>query len=87
MKPTFLYFALILLFATTTVTRAQTTDRPRTAEWNNLIFGGRFMDRFLPIPNQQQLTRDTWGADNVLPRFIDNGIENRKWSFWGATLN
>lgn len=63
---------------------SQVTVRKRPAEWNNLVFGGRFMDRFLPMPNIGVLTRDTWGADNVLPRYIDNGIENRKYSFWGG---
>jgi len=38
------------------------------------------------MPNLGQLTRDTWGAENVLPRYSDNGIENRKWSFWGGNI-
>jgi hypothetical protein len=42
------------------------------------------MDRFLPMPNIGRFTSDTWGADNVVPRYIDNGIENRKYSFWGG---
>jgi len=81
-----LFFALLISFVSTFETTAQTTERPRPAEWNNLVFGGRFMDRFLPMPNVGQLTRDTWGADNVLPRYTDNGIENRKWSFWGGNI-
>lgn len=66
--------------------KAQTTVRERPAEWSNLVFGGRFMDRFLPMPNIGRLTRDTWGVDDVLPRYTDNGIENRKWSFWGGNI-
>jgi hypothetical protein len=81
-----LFFALLISFVSTLGTTAQTTERPSPAEWNSLVFGGRFMDRFLPMPNIGQLTRDTWGADNVLPRYTDNGIENRKWSFWGGNI-
>jgi len=84
MRLKILFFALITLFVYQVI--AQTTERPRPAEWNKLVFGGRFMDRFLPMPNLGQLTRDTWGAENVLPRFTDNGIENRKWSFWGGNI-
>jgi len=75
----------LLFFVATFSTYSQTEDKPRPAEWNNLAFGGRFMDRFLPMP-KGVLSRDTWGADNVLPRYIDNGIENRKWSFWGGNI-
>jgi len=84
MRLNILFFALITLFVFQA--NAQTTERPRPAEWSNLVFGGRFMDRFLPMPNLGQLTRDTWGAENVLPRYSDNGIENRKWSFWGGNI-
>lgn len=84
MRLNFLFFALITLFVFQA--NAQTTERPRPAEWSNLVFGGRFMDRFLPMPNMHALTRNTWGADNVLPRYTDNGIENRKWSFWGGNI-
>ena len=84
MRLKILFFALITLFVFQVI--AQTTERPRPAEWSNLVFGGRFMDRFLPMPNLRSLTRNTWGADNVLPRYTDNGIENRKWSFWGGNI-
>jgi len=86
MKMKILFFALITFFAITSATNAQTTERPRPAEWSKLVFGGRFMDRFLPMPTLGPLTRDTWGADNVLPRDIKNGIENRKWSYWGGNI-
>jgi len=65
---------------------SQTTIRESPAEWNNLVFGGRFMDLFLPMPNISKLTNDTWGAANVIPRDINNGIENRKYSFWGGNI-
>jgi len=86
MKLKVAFFTLITLFLFTNAAKSQTTDRPRPAEWSNLVYGGRFMDRFLPMPNIGKLTRDTWGADNVLPRYVDNGIENRKWSFWGGNI-
>jgi hypothetical protein len=63
---------------------AQTTERARPAAWNNLVFGGRFMDLFLPMPQLGPLTTDTWGAPNVLPRDIKNGIESKKYSIWGG---
>jgi hypothetical protein len=64
---------------------AQITERPRPAEWNRLVNGGRFIDRFLPMPAGVQ-SKDTWGAEGVVPRYIDNGIENRKFSFWGGNI-
>ncbi|HZL11295.1 MAG TPA: glycoside hydrolase family protein [Prolixibacteraceae bacterium] len=79
-------FCLVTFFALITVVKAQTTERQRPAEWSKLVYGGRFMDRFLPMPNIGKLISDTWGADNVLPRYTDNGIENRKWSFWGGNI-
>ena len=63
---------------------AQTVARERPDEWNKLVYGGRFMDRFLAMPVQGKLTGETWGADNVKPRYIDNGIEDREWSYWGG---
>lgn len=86
MKLKFIFILLLISCVFTLKINAQTTERPRPAEWSNLVFGGRFMDRFLPMPNIGELTRDTWGAENVLPRYVGNGIENRKWSFWGGNI-
>ena len=58
--------------------------RELPAEWDKLIFGGRFMDLFLPIPVMGPLTSDTWGADAVVPRYTQNGIEDKEWSYWGG---
>ena len=80
------FFALIFSFVLISDANSQTTDRTRPAEWINLVYGGRFMDRFLPMPDRGKLSRDTWGGENVLPRYTDNGIENRKWSFWGGNI-
>jgi len=63
---------------------AQSVERGRPDAWKDLVRGGRFMDRFLPMPVRGELTQNTWGADNVVPRFIDNGIEDREWSYWGG---
>lgn len=65
---------------------AQFKQLERPAEWSNLVYGGRFMDRFLPIPVVGELTDDTWGADNVVPRYTDNGIEDSEWSYWGGNV-
>ncbi len=63
---------------------ALSAERERPKEWENLVYGGRFMDRFLPMPCQGNLTSDTWGAENVVPRYIDNGLEDNEWSYWGG---
>ena len=63
---------------------AQIIERERPADWNDLVYGGRFMDRFQPIPVVGSLTSDTWGAENVLPRYTENGIEDNEWSYWGG---
>ena len=65
--------------------RAQITERPRPSEWDSLVRGARFIDRFLPMP-AGTLSYDTWGAEGVVPRYVDNGIENREWSFWGGNI-
>ena len=65
---------------------AQITERKRPEEWKSLVYGGRFMDRFQPMPATGKLTYDTWGADNVIPRYVDNGIESNELSFWGGNI-
>lgn len=64
---------------------AQITERERPVEWEHLIPGGRFMDRFKAMPDGQ-LSYDVWGAKDVIPRFVDNGIEDKKISFWGGNI-
>ena len=49
---------------------SQITERERPAEWKQLVKGARFMDRFLPMKGNV-LSSDTWGADCVLPRYVD----------------
>lgn len=64
---------------------SQITERERPKEWDQLVNGAKFMDRFLPMKGNV-LSSDTWGADCVLPRYIDNGIEDRIWSYWGGNI-
>ena len=75
---------LLLFFIFTNLSTAQVAERKRPAEWDNLVEGGRFMDRFLPMPVKGPLTSDTWGAAQVKPRYIENGIEDPEWSYWGG---
>jgi len=77
-------FLILLLLVLTGPAGAQITERERSEEWDNLVYGGRFMDRFLPIPVMGALSSDTWGAENVVPRYVENGIEDREWSYWGG---
>jgi len=74
-----LFFCLVI-----TGGQAQITERERPAEWEDLVFGGRFMDRFLPMPVHGPLTDATWGAAGVVPRYIENGLEDNEWSYWGG---
>jgi hypothetical protein len=63
----------------------QITVRERPAAWDGLVKGARFIDRFLPMQGKT-LSSDTWGADCVLPRYTDNGMEDRVWSYWGGNM-
>ncbi|TRZ43522.1 glycoside hydrolase family protein [Robertkochia solimangrovi] len=64
---------------------AQAEDRSRPEEWKNLVPGARLMDLFLPMEGYVY-SSETWGANNVLPRYIDNGIEDFIWSYWGGNI-
>lgn len=48
------------------------------------IRGASFSDLILPIPIHNNLRSDIWGADNVIPRDMDNGIEHKDWTYWGG---
>lgn len=79
---------LTLTFSTGLVisTHAQHEDVVRPAAWKDLAFGGRFMDRFEPMPLLGPRTGDTWGVDAVKPRDVLNGIEEAEWSYWGGNI-
>lgn len=64
---------------------SQITERPRPKEWDRLVEGARFIDRFLPMP-EGRLSDQVWGGDNVRPRYIDNGIEDAERSYWGGNI-
>lgn len=84
MKHRTYYLLFILLFINSSLP-AQITERERPSEWSQLIEGARFMDRFLPMKGNI-LSSDTWGVKGVNPRYIDNGIEDRIWSYWGGNI-
>jgi hypothetical protein len=64
---------------------SQAIERPRPVEWNGLVPGARFLDRFLPMP-QGKLSEDTWGAKGTVPRYTDNGVEDATYSYWGGNI-
>ncbi len=74
--------ALLLI---SNATFSQVTERERPKEWDQLVNGARFMDRFLPMKGNN-LSSDTWGTAGVRPRYVDNGIEYRIWSYWGGNI-
>ncbi len=84
-KIVFIIHLLISITLFSNTVSAQITERERPEEWKNLVKGARFMDRFLPMKGND-LSSDTWGATCVLPRYIDNGIEDRIWSYWGGNI-
>ena len=53
---------------------------------DGLVFGGAFIDRFLPVPIYKGLETDVWGAENVIPRDAHNGIEDAEYSYWGGNI-
>lgn len=86
MERSLLKFALLgVMFLISHSSFSQITERERPAEWKQLVKGARFMDRFLPMKGNV-LSSDTWGADCVLPRYVDNGIEDGIWSYWGGNI-
>uniref|UniRef100_UPI003216E15A glycoside hydrolase family protein n=1 Tax=uncultured Draconibacterium sp. TaxID=1573823 RepID=UPI003216E15A len=80
----YILFLSALLFMLSNQINAQITERERPREWDNLVQSGRFMDRFLPMHVQGNLTNDVWGVDAVVPRYPGNGLEDNEWSYWGG---
>ncbi len=77
---------ILIGLAMASLSTAQHKDVKRPAEWENLVLGGRFMDRFEPLPILSERTSDTWGVDAVKPRDITLGIEDPAWSYWGGNI-
>ena len=47
------------------------------------------IDYFLPMPIHGQLSKDAWGAPNVLPRDPQNGLEDttiKQWCYWDGKI-
>ncbi len=78
-------FSLVIACLVAMSLQAQITERERPAEWQNLVEGARFMDRFLPMPSGQK-AEGIWGTDGIQNRYVDNGIELPDKSFWGGNI-
>lgn len=51
--------------------------------------GKTLIDYFQPVPIVGALTKEAWGADNVLPRDPKNGLEDptiKKWCYWDGQI-
>ena len=79
-------FVLTILTYLVCPVQAQHEDIARPEAWKDLALGGRFMDRFEPMPLKGPRTNDTWGVDAVKPRDVLNGIEEAAWSYWGGNI-
>ena len=64
MKNIFCFLTLLLSLGA----NAQITERTLPAEWKHLIDGGRFKDRFLPMPDGKS-GENVWGTDSVRLRY------------------
>lgn len=64
----------------------EAVERERPLEWDRLVHGGRFMDRFEPSKAIAPLTSECWGYDTVKPRDVKNGIEDGGYSYWGGNI-
>lgn len=64
---------------------AQIIERKRPDDWNQLVKGARYMDRFNAMP-EAELSDKVWGAIHVRPRYVTNGIEHPDISFWGGNI-
>lgn len=83
MKMNKLYLLLVGGSVLSASLTAQVQERTKPAEWEQLVKGGRYMDRFEAMP-EGKLSEKTWGADDVRPRYVENGIEHPDISFWGG---
>lgn len=83
MNKSIIAIALSLLLPSTL--SAQVEERTRPAEWDQLVEGGRHMDRFETMP-ESPLAHANWGTEAVRNRYVDNGIERDDMSFWGGNI-
>lgn len=80
-----IWVAMILLWNVPHVL-GQITERALPKEWEKLVEGGRFRDRFQPMPKGISIQPEDWGADPVRNRYKDNGIEDNVRSYWGGNV-
>lgn len=85
MKQMRLPIVIVLALLALEASYSQAIERTRPPEWSQLVPGARFMDRFLPMPAGES-SAETWGSENVVPRYVDNGIEDRINSYWGGNI-
>lgn len=76
---------VLMLMCLPLAANAQVEERQRPAEWEQLVPGGRHMDRFLTMP-ESRVVRANWGSEAVRNRYVDNGIELEGMSFWGGNI-
>ncbi|SDW29197.1 hypothetical protein SAMN05444411_101427 [Lutibacter oricola] len=69
----------VILITTSCLCQAQTGKN------DSLVNGASFIDRFLPIESKNVVS-NVWGAKNVIPRDINNGIEDAEYSYWGGNI-
>jgi hypothetical protein len=50
------------------------------------VRGASFSDLLQPMPIHEELRSDIWGAEGVLPRDPNNGVEHPDWSYWGGKV-
>ena len=53
----------------------------------DIVPGGAFIDRILPIPVGPGAREGQWGGKNVQPRVVDNGLEDPAWSYWCMSVH
>lgn len=63
----------------------QIKERLRPVEWDKLVEGAQFIDRFEPL-STGAIASNIWGVDTVCPRIVNNGIEDEERSYWGGNI-
>jgi hypothetical protein len=56
---------------------------------NRPAAGKTLIDYFLPMPIRGSLSKDVWGAPDVLPRDVQNGLEDttmKQWCYWDGQI-
>ena len=65
------------------------TPATQTAPATSQIKAKTYIDYFLPTPAHGELSKDAWGAPNVLPRDPQNGLEDptiKKYCYWDGQI-